>query len=452
MWFVFLAFGAGIVAQVGGAAPARPVPTQGTTVSAHPAIGPRHYDGSPLTLATALAEATAQNPDILADRHQVDVTRQRPAQARALPPPMFETQIWQWPINSLNPANTNMYMFMATQELPGSGKRDLRAAVASKDIDLAQSDVTVRTRDTVTDVKHAYASLALARTAIDIHLQSADLLRQFADVSQAKYATGTTSQQDVLKGVVELSKVHDDVILFEQQEQLAEAQLNTLMGRAIDAPIGALMDAGERTLVASVAQLEEAAIARRPELVAAHQQVERAQAELTLAKQDAKPDYSIQGGYLLMPHQTDAWLARVGVTWPNAPWARGKLDANIKEMTEAVLTAQAHERAVQSATRLALREAYIAVKATEQRATLFRTTILPQSRQTLEASRIAYQSDRADFLAMLDNERMLLAAQLEYARALGAFDQAIADLEGNLGADLTPDMFEAVGPSNGGDR
>lgn len=43
---------------------------------------------------------------------------------------MAEAQIWQWPLNTLNPANTDMYMFMVTQDLPGRGKRDLRAAVA----------------------------------------------------------------------------------------------------------------------------------------------------------------------------------------------------------------------------------------------------------------------------------------------------------------------------------
>jgi hypothetical protein len=39
---------------------------------------------------------------------------------------MFETQIWGWPITTLNPIRTDMYMFMAEQELPGKGKRAAR--------------------------------------------------------------------------------------------------------------------------------------------------------------------------------------------------------------------------------------------------------------------------------------------------------------------------------------
>src|SRR5712692_1029366 len=133
---------------------------------AHVLAGPRHYDGPPLTLTAAVEESRANNPDLAALDRQAAVVRERPAQERFLPPPMAETQIWQWPINTLNPANTNMFMFMATQDLPGRGKRDLRAAMAKKDVELAQSDVASRARDVVRHVKEAYATLFIARKAI----------------------------------------------------------------------------------------------------------------------------------------------------------------------------------------------------------------------------------------------------------------------------------------------
>lgn len=407
--------------------------------------GPRRYDGPPLTLAAALAEATARNPELTAQRRAVDVTRERPAQAKALDPPMLETQIWQWPVNTFNPANTNMYMFMGSQDIPGRGKRDLRAQVAAKDVDLAESDVAIRLREVTTRVKQTYAALFLSRKAIDIYLTTADLLRQFADVTQTKYATGSISQQDVLKSVVELSRLHEDVIDYEQQQRIATAQLNTLMNRPVDAPIGPLTDPEERVLTISPAQLVESAIARRPELLAARQELERAEAELAVARQDRQPDFSIQGGYMFMPRGTDAWMGRLGITWPNAPWARGKVDAHVKEMAASVEAAKTRVQALENATRLAVREAYLTAKAAEQRASLLRTTILPQSRQTLDVSRIGYQTDRSDFLAMLDNERMVLEAQLQYYRAMSNFNQAIAELERSTGVDFTPDMFTVVG-------
>src|SRR5256885_8942761 len=79
----------------------------------------RHYEGPPVSLGGLLQEAASKNPDLIALRKQIEVARQRPAQERGLNPPMAEAQIWQWPINTLNPANTNMYMLMFSQDLPG---------------------------------------------------------------------------------------------------------------------------------------------------------------------------------------------------------------------------------------------------------------------------------------------------------------------------------------------
>lgn len=396
----------------------------------------RRYDGPPVTLTDLLREASDKNPELIALRRQTDVARQRPAQERGLNPPIGEAQIWQWPINTLNPTNTNMYMLMVGQDIPGRGKRALRAAVAEKDIALAENDVTIRARQIVNEIKQAYASLYIARKAIDVCLANVDLLRQITDVAQAKYTTGRISQQDVLKPVVELSRLHNDIILFDEQANLATARLNVLLDRAPETPIGAVVDPREAMLMPATADLQRMALDHQPELVRARLEIERADAELASAKQQYKPDFTVQGGYMLMPNMTDAWMGRVGITWPRAPWSRGKLDARIAEQSAAVEAAKARERAMENSLRLAVQDAYVRAKSAQDRAALLRTTILPQSQQTLEVSRVGYQTDRVEFQALIDNERVLLDSQLDYFRALSDFEQAIADLERAVGVDL----------------
>jgi outer membrane protein, heavy metal efflux system len=409
-------------------------------------------EGPALTLKAALDEALSKNLDVAALRAQVDVTRQRPAQERSLAPPTLEGTIWQWPINSINPANTNMYMFMVGQEFSGPGKRELRAAVAEKDIALAQTDVAIRTRQIVNEVKQAYAMLFIARKATQVHLASVELLREIADVSQTKYATGRISQQDVLKPVVELSKLHGDLLMFEEQAGIAAARLNVLLARAPDAPIGPLSEPTEQTLLLAPIELQRLALDHQPELQRAHLEFERAEAELASAKQAYKPDFTVQGGYLLMPNQTDSWLARVGITWPKAPWSRDKISAHIAEQIAASETAKARERAMQNMVRLAVQEAYLHAKSAQERAALLRTTILPQAQQTLDVSRIGYQTDKVDFQAVMDNQRTLLDAQLGYVRALSEFEQATADLERAVGAELPDGTTTSVAVREGGVR
>jgi cobalt-zinc-cadmium efflux system outer membrane protein len=150
-----------------------------------------------------------------------------------------------------------------------------------------------------------------------------------------------------------------------------------------------------------------------------------------------------------MPQQTDSLLARVAISWPRAPWSRGKIDAHVAEQTASVEAARARERAMESRVRLAVQEAYVHAQSAQDRAGLLRTTILPQSQQSLEVSRIAYQTDRVDFQAVIDGERMLLDAQLGYVRALSEFDQAVADLERAVGTDLPPGMTTTVARRGG---
>src|SRR5262249_53373776 len=158
---VWWAFAGALCPAVGATAQAPATPGQ-DLVHQHREQPPR-YDGPPLSLDETIAEALTNNPDLSALRAQLPVVRARPAQERAVAPPMIEGQIWQWPINTINPWNTNMFMLMMSQEIPGRGKRDLRAAVAEKDIALAQSDVVIRERQIVNEIKQSYAALFIAR-------------------------------------------------------------------------------------------------------------------------------------------------------------------------------------------------------------------------------------------------------------------------------------------------
>ena len=412
----------------------------------HSTTARRVYDGQPLTLTAAVDEALRRNPELLALRRQFEAAQHRPAQERFLMPPSFEAQIWQWPVTTANPLNTNMYMFTIQQELPGRGKRQLRAAAAEKDVELASAEIGVRARDVIREVQRAYVDLALARKAIEIHLESVGLLRQSADVSTVKYAAGRSSQQDVLKAVVEISRLHEDLVMHEESAAAAMARVNTLLDRDPQTLIGPVDELRERVPVPSSEALQQIAVAQHPELRAAQIGIERAQAVAAVVDREYKPDFFVGGGYMLMPRMAGAWTASVGMTWPNAPWSRGRLDAQKAEAAADVTAASARQRVVERQIRLAVHDAYIRVEAAAQRASLLRTTIVPQSQQAMEVSRVAYQGDRVDFLSVVDNQRALLDAQLSYFRALGDRELALADLARAVGTDSAGTTAPSVSP------
>jgi len=222
--------------------------------------------------------------------------------------------------------------------------------------------------------------------------------------------------------------------MHEESAAAAMARLNTLLDRDPQTIIGPVDELRERVALPSSEALQKLALAQHPELRAAQVGIERAQAAAAVIDRERKPDFFVGGGYMLMPRMAGAWTASAGMTWPNAPWSRGRLDAQRAEAAANVTAASARVRVVERQIRLAVHDAYIRAEAAGQRASLLRTTVVPQSQQAMEVSRVAYQGDRVDFLSVVDNQRAFLDAQLSYFRALGDRELALADLDRAVGA------------------
>ncbi len=330
-----------------------------------------------------------------------------------------------------------MYMLMFGQELPGRGKRELRSSLLEMDVELAAAAIAIAARDIIDRVERVYADLFLARQEIEIHHASARLLRQLADLSDVKYSTGRASQQDVLKAVVELSKIEEHLIELDERAQLAAAELNTLLDRPVADAVGPLAMPAERVALPPVSELQRLALTQQPDLTAADLEVTRAEAALGVVRSEYRPDFSVMGGYMVMPGQRDSWMAKVGITWPTAPWTKSRVDAKAAEATASVAAARARSEAVASATREAVYTAHVRADAASRRASLLRTTIVPQSEQTLEVSRVACQTDQVDFLVLIDNQRILLDTQVDYFRALNDLERARAALKRAVGTDIS---------------
>ena len=382
-------------------------------------------DSTPLTLHDALQEALRGNPELIALRRDYDATRAAVPEARYLEAPMFEAQIWGWPVTTLNPARTDMYMFMGEQQLPGRGKRTAREVVAQRDTDMTRQQVSVRANEIVNDVKQSYAELVLARATAALYGQQTPVLRQMADAATLRYATGQVGQTDTVKSLVELSRLEADAIEWRERAGVAETRLNTLMGRSPESSIATL--AASATL-AEPSTSEQIALQRHPELLMAAAAVAREEAELARLRGERKPDFVVGGGYMLQPGGAGAWTARAGITWPNAPWSRGRLNTEIDVQQKKVDAVRAHRDAVASGIRRAVREAIVHLDAARERARIIESTITPQVEHAFEVARVAYASDRGPFADLLDTERVLLSTRMDVVAARADVERAAADL------------------------
>jgi outer membrane protein, heavy metal efflux system len=391
--------------------------------------------GPPLTLGAALAAAEQANPVLAERRAQVEAARARPDTERFLPPPMLEAQAWQWPRDRWNPADVQ-WMFMVGQELPGRGKRALRVRLAEREAAVVESGVAIEAVRVAADVRQSYADLWLARETLEIYDERIRLLRQVADAAELKYATGRIGQQDILRAVTEMTRVREQIVMAREQARMAALQLNLLMGRDAHAPVGELdvpPGAGPLPQPAALAAL---ARTQQPELAMIEREAEMLAAEADVMRSDRRPDFAVQGGYMLMPGMTDAFTARVAVSWPGARWSRRQVEARVREVEARGAVVEARRRTLEAQVAQMVAEAHVRAEAAAERAELIGESVLPQAEHALEIARIGYQTDRGGFLDLLEAERMLLDMKLELVSAVAARARALADLDRAIGAPL----------------
>jgi cobalt-zinc-cadmium efflux system outer membrane protein len=397
--------------------------------SAQPVV--RAGSGPPLTLAAAVDEALVANPDLAAARAARHAADARPEVDRALMPPMLEAEAFQWPTNTANPADAQL-MFTMQQEFPGRGKRGLRAARATAEAALAANDVDVRTVRLVAEVKEAFLRTLAGRRLLDLLDERVALVRQLGAAAEVSYAAGRIPQQEVVKTLLERTRLQRDRVDATEQVRMAEARLNALLGRAPTTPIGPLV-AAPRPPLPPVEVAQALTRDHQPELLTPKIEARVADADLAAIAGERKPDWVVRGGYMVMPNETNALTARVGVTWPTAPWSSRRFDAEQREAQARRAAAEARARAAETqATRMA-QEAWVRASAAQERETVVRDGLLPQAEHALNLARLGYETDRTSLLDVVEAARTVTEVRRDLIEAETDRDLALVALELAMG-------------------
>ena len=145
-------------------------------------------------------------------------------------PPMVDATIWQWPVTSFNPGDVNMYMFMLEQELPGKGKRDLRAAASARTADRMAADAAVRTRTVESSVIEAYAALRAAEREIAATRAAQPLAMELVQATEAAYASGRGTQASVVRAGLAETELSERLVMLQADADMRRVGLNARDG------------------------------------------------------------------------------------------------------------------------------------------------------------------------------------------------------------------------------
>ena len=388
-----------------------------------------------LALPDLIPEALARNPELVAARKQWEASSQRIVQARSLDDPTLSIHLWNFP-QTFNVTRSDNSIFGLSQNLPFPGKLALKSEIASRSAEITEQALRAKERELVARLKQAYYDLFLAHKAIQIHHEQVELLRQFVEIAHAKFRTGKGSQADVLKAQVELSLLHQQRPVLEQRRETAAALLNTVLDRDLLSPLGIPQEPPLISIDTPIGDLHRLALNARPELKAAELVVQQSEQSRALAQRQYYPDFNVTFQRFQNFQAHDGFGAYVAMTVPFAFWTKPKYDAGVQEAAASVAAARAQQHTVENLTRFQINDLLAKVRASEQVATLYHTTILPQAVQNLEAARVGYRTGKGGFLDLIDTQRAWRGFQHEYYRALVEREHRLAELEQVIGTDL----------------
>jgi outer membrane protein, heavy metal efflux system len=388
-----------------------------------------------LVLPELIQEVLARNPELVAARKQWEAVTNRITPARSLDDPILSLQLWNFP-QSFNVTQTQNNIFGLAQNLPFPGKLALKGNVASRSADMTEQAVRAKERELVARMKQAYYDLFLAQKALQIHHEQVELFRQFVEIANAKFRAGKGSQADVLKAQVELSLLFQHLPVLDQRRETAEAMLNTLLDRDPAFRLGLAQEPSQLPLETPMNDLHQFALNDRPELKAAELAVQRNEQSHALAQRQYYPDFNVAFQRFQNYQANDGFGAYVAMSIPFAFWTKPKYDAGVQEAAAAVAVARAEQHTLENLTRFQINDLLAKLRATDQTATLYRTTILPQAEQSVDAARVGYRAGKAGFLELIDAQKAWRGFQLEYFTALVDRQHRLAELEQVVGITL----------------
>ena len=392
-----------------------------------------------LRLSDLVADALRSNPEILVAQKGLEAARKRPDQVSALPDTVlsagYASNGKPWPGAGLGTDPTSNIGVMVTQEFPFPGKRKLRGDMAAREAQAEFEQYQAVQLDVTSRIKQAYFRLGYVDLVGGVLKRSRELLTRLLRITEARYAVGRATQQDVFKAQTQLSILETKLVQLSREDGARRAEILAILDRSPNGPLP-----GKATLPKplppreSLEEIYAFAGDHAPVIQREQKMIERSQLALNLARKDFYPDYSLSGGYFNQGAMAPMYQFRVDLKLPTSYFRKQR--AAVAEQVALVSQARHSREASSQNLAFRLKDEYLTYETSLRLAELYEKTVVPQSSSALESSLASYESGRVDFLSVLTNFLAILDYEMNFYEETLNANLALARLEEMTGLPL----------------
>jgi outer membrane protein, heavy metal efflux system len=364
---------------------------------------------SPLRLADVIRIASDRRDEIQAARARAQAGEARPAIVSALSDPMVSPSLDHLPF-MMDGAD---YSVTIEQQIPLSGIRGHRRASALADVDRLRAEANRTTLDVGIDAANAYLMLHERRRTAALVNEQIAFARDVVSAANARYASGTAPQSDVLRAEVEVARLEATSRGLVGEVRAAEAMLNTTLALDANNPVPPLATLALTQSVPSWPAIKTA-LTTRPELAAGRAEIARAEADVQVMRDMYKPMATVRTGPSYTMAEGRGWMAMVGVSLPI--W-RGKLKASVAEAQAMRTMSEADLRAMTRMIEGAAAVATSQLQAARDRQAALNTNVLPRARMAIEPAVASYASGQLPLVSVIEAIQALWLVQSDLIAA-----------------------------------
>jgi outer membrane protein TolC len=396
-------------------------------------------------LPALIDTALANNPELKSSRARWQMFVAKSEQAGALDDPMFMFKLQNMLAREpfvFNKDPQSAKVIGISQQLPFWGKRAIRQEVAQFEAESYKWAIEERKLELTRMVKETWYQIWAVDKKLEVVDKNLQLLTDFVTIAESKYSVGQGVQQDIYKAGLEKSKMLDMQITLKQQRTSLEANLNYLLYRPGNTPVGTIPDFTLPQLALTVEQLNATAYEKRPQIKSLISLANKGQASHRLARKEFYPDFNLSFEYMFKEAVATDMITdpgynmfTLGVTF-NLPFQQEKRHAMLAESTSETDMATEELNGLKNTISYTINDTLAQLERRRQLVDLYKGGIIPQAEQSLESAVISYRVSKVDFLTLLDGRMSLFNYERELYESQAEYMMKLAQLEAAVGADL----------------
>ena len=385
-------------------------------------------EGVPLEELVFLAQTA--NPSLREAAAKVRVSQGEALQVGMCPNPTFYMGSPQWT------GSISQYNWYVGQDFITGHKLQLNRAAKLREVEQAQLELTRVRFEVLTNVRRQFYATAAAQRRVEVLDELMGVALRSRDVGQKLMKAGETNRADAT-----LLDIEYDKALLARQNAVAtleasRKQLSAVVGMP-EMDFGPLrFDLALPLPQYDIEGVRQGVVDTNAVAGSAAVEIQRTQTLLRRALREPWPNFNIQAGYQYSVEDThhDQGYAQLAMTMPIWNRNQGGIRAARADTARAMAGLQRTENELSRQVAEALGR-YLAA---DQRVSVYEKQIRPKAKDVFRVNQNLFEQGQTDFLRLLQAQRTLIDADLDYVDAQEARWTAAATIAGLLQLEQFP--------------